>query len=72
MKNTAIIEENSIKITTENNSVARQIFNIISATLLLCNVADINFIRFLLNNLKKQHKYYIIYTNLKKMIFEKW
>ena len=29
LKNTAIIEDNLIKITTENNSVARQIFNII-------------------------------------------
>ena len=29
IKNTAIIDENSIKITTENNSVARQIFNLI-------------------------------------------
>jgi len=29
IKNTAILEEDSIKITTENNSVARQIFNLI-------------------------------------------
>ena len=29
IKNTAIIDDNSIKITTENNSVARQIFNLI-------------------------------------------
>ena len=29
VKNTAILEENSIKITTENSSVARQIFNLI-------------------------------------------
>ena len=29
IKNTAIIDDNSIKITTENNSVARQIFNLL-------------------------------------------
>ena len=29
IKNTAILEEDSIKITTENSSVARQIFNLI-------------------------------------------